>query len=168
MEKNEIRDNMLRGYQSLLLDIFSRAHWEMSNAKNEDEILKIKTNTNSLVYNTFRTYREMLTSINVDYMYDDSVFRKPTTEEYNEVYKDEKGNEYPICRILTYRGIDYNEYIDDYGTQTFIVYNNKTIPTEYDWDYVLDYCLDVELLSNQDTYEQSVNIIVERLKNMMK
>ena len=56
--------------------------------------------------------------------------------------------EFPAIGILKYRGEEYVIYNDDYGMQSFIVVDGKTITVEscageYDWYYALDSLLDL-------------------------
>lgn len=109
-----------------------------------------------VIYSIFRSYRANLSSLNLDEQGKDRCFRKPTKDEEKE-YECSQNTEkvkFPLNRILEYRNEKFPEYIDDYGMQTFIEYEDaegskhQIQTNDVDWDYELDRVFDVERFSN--------------------
>jgi len=72
-------------------------------------------------------------------------------EEINKyVYIDELNNYYTPYRMLEYRGEKIPMYIDDYGQQIFIVYNNKAYyGGAYNINTNIDFCTFIDTIKDE-------------------
>lgn len=102
-----------------------------------------------LSYNSFSLYRSVLNNLGLDNT-NESLYqvRKPTEEDIEKYKYDVDGFEFPLIHIFTYFGVDYPEYVDDYGMDTFLLVDNQPISTQRDWDYALDKIIFYEKFTN--------------------
>ena len=135
--------------------------------KDKNEISK---KYKEIFYAIFKLYRDILSSLDLDEIGKSRCFREPTKDEkceYTCSLNTEK-TKFPLVRVLEYRHEKFPEYLDDYGMETFIEFedyegNIKQVRTnDVDWDYELDRTFDVDRLSYldpQEAYDLLINDI---------
>lgn len=160
-----MKDNIFESYISTLIIYANKYIRDLKYNESSEEELKKKYR--EIFYAIFKLYREILSSLKLDECGKDTCFRKPTKDEELE-YTCSLNNEkttYPLTRILEYRNEKFPEYLDDYGMETFIEFENyegKVIQirtNDVDWDYELDRTMDVDRLTYLDP-QQAYDLLI--------
>ena len=130
-----------------------------------------------LAYNSFSLYRKILNNLGLDNTNEELYqVRKATKEDEQKYSYVVNGYSFPLNHIFTYYGVEYPEYVDDYGMDTFLLVGNQTISTQCDWDYMLDKILFYDKFVNvydgdwllENKLEQSLHDIDLLIKDFME
>lgn len=154
-----MKEIIFNSYIDTLLIYFNKYVRDVKNTNvNREELSKKYM---EIFYAVFKLYREILSSLKLDEQGKDDCFREPTKDEKKEYtcsLNNDKNN-FPLVRILEYRNERFPEYLDDYGMETFIEFEDyegkirQVRTNDVDWDYELDRIFDVDRLSYLDPQE---------------
>lgn len=156
---NLTRERAFSTYTSRLYQILRHKKYDLQQAKTEDERKALGSKYYEIAYNVFTLYKDI-----TSYNFKDEIWKlndcfREITEEDKKKYichLNNEDNTFELVRVLEYRGVEFPEFLDDYGMDTFIeVVDPKTniyltFTTQFDWDFALDELFDVNWLFDQE------------------